>query len=75
MNEGNAITWLEPTKNYILSLKHPKKEGAAPYSQRYIGSMVADMHRTLLYGGIFMYPEDKKVRKGGGYPRQEEKKR
>ena len=32
-----------------------------PYSLRYVGSMVADVHRTLLYGGVFMYPADKKV--------------
>eukprot|EP01027_Heterolobosea_sp_BB2_P020856 GEZU01029792.1.p1 GENE.GEZU01029792.1~~GEZU01029792.1.p1 ORF type:complete len:331 (+),score=148.32 GEZU01029792.1:135-1127(+) len=60
VNEGNAWTWLEPTKNYINSLKAPDRL----YSQRYIGSMVADVHRTLLYGGIFMYPEDKKSPSG-----------
>ncbi|KAI7545822.1 hypothetical protein KC343_g15532, partial [Hortaea werneckii] len=35
-----------------------------PYSARYIGSMVADAYRTLLYGGIFAYPADKKSPKG-----------
>ncbi|CAJ0860130.1 16889_t:CDS:2 [Entrophospora sp. SA101] len=35
-------------------------EGKDPYSARYIGSMVADVHSTLLYGGIFAYPTDKK---------------
>ena len=35
---------------------------AQPYAARYTGSMVADVHRTLLYGGIFLYPADKKVR-------------
>ncbi len=34
---------------------------AQPKSMRYIGSMVGDVHRTLVYGGIFAYPGDKKV--------------
>ena len=33
-----------------------RKEGKKPYGGRYIGSMVADVHRTIKYGGIFMYP-------------------
>ena len=41
------------------------------YSLRYVGSMVADVHRTLLYGGIFMYPADKKNPKVGGSAGQE----
>lgn len=40
------------------------QDGSAPYSARYIGSMVADVHRTLKYGGIFMYPANKKTPKG-----------
>lgn len=36
----------------------------APYSLRYVGSMVADVHRTLLHGGIFAYPADKKSKNG-----------
>lgn len=35
-----------------------------PISARYVGSMVSDVHRTILYGGIFMYPADKKSVKG-----------
>lgn len=53
----------EPVVNYLQSIKFPK-EGKNPYSARYIGSMVADVHRTLLYGGIFGYPDDKKSKKG-----------
>merc|ERR1712061_348454 len=34
------------------------------YAARYVGSMVSDVHRTLLYGGIFLYPADKKSTKG-----------
>lgn len=62
VNEGNAMYWEEPVKEYVESLKYPKD--GKPYSGRYIGSMVADAYRTLLYGGIFAYPADKKSTKG-----------
>jgi len=64
VNEGNSSYWTDKTKAYFESLKYPVKEGAKPYSARYIGSMVADAYRTLLYGGIFAYPADKKSPKG-----------
>eukprot|EP00276_Gloeochaete_wittrockiana_P003375 CAMPEP_0184650388 /NCGR_PEP_ID=MMETSP0308-20130426/7909_1 /TAXON_ID=38269 /ORGANISM="Gloeochaete witrockiana, Strain SAG 46.84" /LENGTH=433 /DNA_ID=CAMNT_0027083861 /DNA_START=72 /DNA_END=1373 /DNA_ORIENTATION=- len=57
-NEGNYIMWDEALKAYINSIKNPPS--GKPYSLRYIGSLVADIHRTLLYGGIFGYPADKK---------------
>jgi fructose-1,6-bisphosphatase I len=63
VNEGNSMYWEEPVKEYVNSLKYPG-EGGKPYSARYIGSMVADAYRTLLYGGIFAYPADKKSPKG-----------
>ena len=63
VNEGNSSYWSDKTKGYFESLKYPK-EGGKPYSARYIGSMVADAYRTLLYGGIFAYPADKKSPKG-----------
>jgi fructose-1,6-bisphosphatase I len=63
-NEGNSKYFHEPVLAYLDSIKYPKKEGASPYSARYIGSMVADVHRTLLYGGIFGYPDDKKNKSG-----------
>lgn len=59
VNEGNAKNWNKPTTEYIQSLKYPE-EGKKSYSLRYIGSMVADVHRTLFYGGVFVYPADKK---------------
>ena len=59
-NEGNSQYWPEPVKEWCESLKSAEK----PYSARYIGSMVADAYRTLLYGGIFAYPADKKSPKG-----------
>ena len=63
VNEGNTMYWDEPCKRYFESLKNPES-GGKPYSARYIGSMVADVHRTLLYGGIFAYPADSKSKKG-----------
>lgn len=63
VNEGNSLYWEAPTVNYFNSLKTAQADGK-PYSSRYIGSMVADAYRTLLYGGIFAYPADKKSPKG-----------
>merc|ERR1712098_857803 len=51
INEGYEEKWEAAIKEYVKS----KKQGK-PYGGRYIGSMVADVHRTLKYGGIFMYP-------------------
>lgn len=63
VNEGNTTLWSEQTRKYFESLKLPEP-GQKPYSLRYIGSMVADIHRTILYGGIFAYPRDSKSKKG-----------
>jgi fructose-1,6-bisphosphatase I len=63
INEGNAQYWDEPITKYVHSKKFPEK-GKKAYSLRYIGSMVADVHRTLLYGGVFMYPGDKRAPEG-----------
>ncbi|XP_010260929.1 PREDICTED: fructose-1,6-bisphosphatase, cytosolic [Nelumbo nucifera] len=63
VNEGNAKNWDEPTAKYVDKCKFPK-DGSSPKSLRYVGSMVADVHRTLLYGGIFLYPADKKSPNG-----------
>ncbi|KAG6361511.1 hypothetical protein INS49_009738 [Diaporthe citri] len=66
VNEGNSLYWEDNVKGYFESLKQPQGDDAKgkPYSARYIGSMVADAYRTLLYGGIFAYPADKKAPKG-----------
>lgn len=63
INEGNSTFWDDSIKEYINSKKFPT-DGSNPYSLRYIGSMVADVHRTILYGGIFLYPADKRSPKG-----------
>ncbi|KAL9001349.1 MAG: hypothetical protein Q9169_000240 [Polycauliona sp. 2 TL-2023] len=64
VNEGNSLYWDESVKEYFNTLKYPVGKSGKPYSARYIGSMVADAYRTLLYGGIFAYPSDKKSPKG-----------
>ena len=53
-NEGNSPNWDLPILDFINWCKENK------YAARYVGSMVSDVHRTILYGGIFVYPADKK---------------
>ncbi|XP_070542888.1 fructose-1,6-bisphosphatase isozyme 2-like isoform X1 [Ptychodera flava] len=62
INEGYSQYWDEATKEYVQNKKFPKASN--PYNARYIGSMVADVHRTVMYGGIFVYPAHKKAPKG-----------
>src|SRR5262249_20889707 len=59
INEGHFTQWDAGTLRYIDYLKQDKKEKGLPYSLRYIGSLVADFHRNLLKGGIFLYPGPK----------------
>lgn len=59
-NEGNCAYWRKGTREYIDYLKSEDNKIGKPYSSRYIGSLVADFHRNLLKGGIFLYPEDTK---------------
>ena len=59
-NEGNAKFWDAGSKKYVEYLKEKDAETGRPYALRYIGSLVADFHRNLLYGGIFLYPADLK---------------
>ena len=60
INEGNYDFWDEGTRNYIDWVKQGHSEHGVNYTSRYIGSLVADFHRNLLYGGIFLYPADLK---------------
>jgi fructose-1,6-bisphosphatase I len=57
INEGNYAKFEPGLKNYIKYCKEKDKETQRPKSARYIGSLVADFHRNLLKGGIFMYPK------------------
>ena len=59
-NESNYFKWSEGVKRYVDWLKRDDRPSSRPYSSRYIGSLVADFHRNLLYGGIFLYPGDRK---------------
>jgi fructose-1,6-bisphosphatase I len=58
INEGNYLYWHPGLKKYIKWLQDEDEATNRPYSSRYIGSMVSDIHRNLLYGGIYMYPAD-----------------
>ena len=60
VNEAYTSYWDEPTLRTVNYFKSPENERGKPYAARYIGSLVADFHRNLLYGGIFMYPADKR---------------
>ncbi|MGH7373755.1 MAG: class 1 fructose-bisphosphatase [Candidatus Rokuibacteriota bacterium] len=58
INEGNIHAWHPGQRAFVEHLKTPDKASGRPYSLRYSGAMVADVHRTLLDGGLFMYPAD-----------------
>jgi len=60
VNESYAFWWDEPVTNFVKWIKTPNKEEKRPYTGRYVGSLVSDFHRNLLYGGIFFYPNDTK---------------
>lgn len=62
INEGYSHLWDETVAEYVRRKKDPAH--GKPYGARYIGSMVADVHRTLKYGGIFMYPATKQAPNG-----------
>lgn len=59
INQGNWSKYDDKIRSYLNFCMESDKETSRPYSHRYIGSMVADMHRTLIKGGIFLYPADK----------------
>ena len=56
VNHGNFFKYEEGVKKYITACQKKDKTNGGPYTQRYIGSMVADVHRNLIKGGIFTYP-------------------
>lgn len=60
VNEGNYPYWDDRVKRYVAYLKEDDRATGRPYSGRYIGSLVADFHRNLMTGGIFIYPSDRK---------------
>lgn len=60
INEGNHARWSEPVQRWNAFLKAEDVADERPYGARYVGTLVADAHRTLLKGGIFAYPVDSK---------------
>ncbi len=56
VNHGNFFQYSDGVRKYIHNCQNKCRDAGAPYTQRYIGSMVADVHRNLIKGGIFMYP-------------------
>jgi fructose-1,6-bisphosphatase I len=64
INEAYYSRWSSGQQRLMQHLKGLDGEGTVSYSSRYIGSLVADFHRTLLKGGIFMYPADSKSPRG-----------
>jgi len=56
VNHGNFFQYDKRVQDYIDTCQRKTKENGGPYTQRYIGSMVSDVHRNLIKGGIFMYP-------------------
>lgn len=56
VNHGNFFRYEKPVQAYIDHCQRKDKHNGGPYTQRYIGSMVSDLHRNLIKGGIFMYP-------------------
>jgi fructose-1,6-bisphosphatase I len=64
VNESNYDYWDDVLKNYIRYLKATDKKTNRPLNSRYIGSMVSDIHRNLLYGGIYLYPASSRTING-----------
>ncbi|AZQ43485.1 class 1 fructose-bisphosphatase [Nonlabens ponticola] len=62
VNEGNYIHFPKGIKNYIKYCQ--EEEGDRPYTSRYIGSLVSDIHRNMIKGGIYMYPKSSKANNG-----------
>lgn len=64
VNEGYYNRWSDGVRAWNTHLKEENKAESRPYTHRYVGSLVADAHRTLLKGGIFAYPADSKSPEG-----------
>jgi fructose-1,6-bisphosphatase I len=64
INDGNYRFWSDAQRKLVDHLKGLDDDASRPFTSRYVGSMVADIHRTLLYGGLFMYPGDSRNRNG-----------
>jgi fructose-1,6-bisphosphatase I len=64
VNHGNFFVFEQAVKEYITACQKKDASNGGPYTQRYIGSMVSDVHRNLIRGGIFLYPTTTSKPKG-----------
>jgi len=64
INEGNTSIWSDKQRRLVSWFKGLEPDSPQNYRQRYVGTLVSDFHRTLLKGGVFMYPGDNKNPKG-----------
>lgn len=64
VNEGYSRYWDKPAAEAVDYFHHADSQDGKPYSSRYVGALVADFHRTLLRGGIYMYPPEKRKPEG-----------
>jgi len=62
INEGNYVHFPQGVKDYLKYCQEEKED--RPYTSRYIGSMVSDIHRNMIKGGIFIYPKSSKAVNG-----------
>lgn len=64
INEGNYVNFPVGVKKYIKYCQEIDEASGRPYTSRYIGSLVADFHRNMLHGGLFLYPETSRYPEG-----------
>ncbi|WED23691.1 class 1 fructose-bisphosphatase [Vibrio sp. JC009] len=64
VNEGNYLAFPEGVKRYIKYCQENVPQENRPYTSRYIGSLIADIHRNLLKGGIYLYPATETLKEG-----------
>ena len=64
INEGNRVNWDPSVAKWVDWIRSKDGSGVRPYGHRYVGTLVADFHRTLLKGGVFAYPADVKNKNG-----------
>jgi fructose-1,6-bisphosphatase I len=63
-NEANSLRWSDGINDYIKMMKNPKLNGGVKYISRYVATVVADVHRILHYGGVYLYPSENSLPNG-----------
>merc|ERR1719160_1733445 len=64
LNEANMVNWDKPLQKVVNGWRTGTGESQTKFTSRYMGSMVGDVHRTFMYGGVFGYPADTKNKNG-----------